>query len=261
MYDGTLYGHWQAIVTFQQMIVLADADGIVDMTPQAIAARTSVPLEIIQEGIKVLEAPDPYSRTPDEDGKRIELIDGHRPWGWHIVNHEKYKNLRDAGEIRAQNRERQQRFRDRSKGVTAVTQRNAVSRDVTRCNAKSRYTDTDTDTRKERARARARATPLPESFAISDRVKTWAAGKGFGQLERYLEFFVGRMKASGKTYTDWDEAFMNCIREDWPEFRKQNGHGVATAADQPCVKCGGSLKGGHTVTSDGRLCNPCWQAR
>ena len=146
MYEGTLYGHWQAIVTFQQMIVLADADGVVDMTPQAIAARTSIPLEIIQAGIKVLEAPDQYSRTPDEDGKRIELLDEHRPWGWHIVNHEKYKNLRDADEIRAQNRERQQRFRDKKK---TVTQRNAPSRSVTGGNGESRYTDTDTDTRKQ----------------------------------------------------------------------------------------------------------------
>lgn len=218
MYDGTLYGHWQAIVTFQQMIVLADADGIIDMTPQAIAARTSVPLEIIQAGIKVLEAPDPYSRTPDEDGKRIELLDEHRPWGWHIVNHEKYKHLRDSDEIRAQNRERQQRFRDKKNGVTP---RNAASRSVTQGNTKSRHTDTDTktDTRKAKT-ARARETHIPEGFAVSERVKTWATGKGFAMLDRYLEFFTGRMKANGKTYIDWDEAFMNCIREDWPQFRK-----------------------------------------
>ncbi len=145
MYDGTLYGHWQAIVTFQQMIVLADADGIVDMTPQAMAARTSIPLEIIQAGLPLLEAPDPYSRTPGEDGKRIELIDAHRPWGWHIVNHEKYKNLRDADEIRSQNRERQQRFRDKKRGEA---ENNAASQSVTPRNAKSRHTDTDTDTSK-----------------------------------------------------------------------------------------------------------------
>jgi uncharacterized protein YdaU (DUF1376 family) len=77
---------------------------------------------------------------------------------------------------------------------------------------------------KEKA-ARARETQLPESFEISERVKSWATAKGFGQLEKYLEFFTGRMKANGKRYIDWDEAFMNCIREDWPQFRK------ATAPD------------------------------
>lgn len=158
MYDGTLYGQWEAIVTFQQMIVLADADGIIDMTPQAMAARTSIPLEIIKKGIPILEAPDPYSRTPGQDGKRIELIDGHRPWGWHIVNHEKYKHLRDAKEVRAQNRERQQRFRDKK----SVTGSNGKSRSVTRSNGKSRHTYTDTDTR----------TPLPPSGAF---LRFWAA--------------------------------------------------------------------------------------
>jgi hypothetical protein len=76
IYDGTLYGNWEAIATFQQLIVLANADGIVDMTPQAIAARTSFPLDLIQRGIKFLEAPDPYSRTPGDEGRRIALIDG-----------------------------------------------------------------------------------------------------------------------------------------------------------------------------------------
>lgn len=94
IYEGTLYGHWQAIVTLQQMIVLCDSQGVVDMTPQAMSARTSIPLEIITEGLKILAEPDPYSRTPGEDGKRIILLDAHRPWGWIIVNHRKYQQLK-----------------------------------------------------------------------------------------------------------------------------------------------------------------------
>ena len=46
MYDGSMYGQWEAIITMQQMIVLADKDGIVDITPPALSARTSIPLEI-----------------------------------------------------------------------------------------------------------------------------------------------------------------------------------------------------------------------
>jgi len=68
--------------------------------------------------------------------------------------------------------------------------------------------------------ARARAIPLPEGFKISERVKAWADSKGLTDLEPDLEFFVGRMKANGKTYLDWDEAFMNCVREDWAGLRK-----------------------------------------
>jgi hypothetical protein len=135
IYEGTLCGEWEALVTFQQMIVLCDADGMLDMTPQALAARTSIPLKILKKGIAVLEAADPFSRTPDQEGRRIERIDEHRPWGWHLVNHEKYKTMQDSDTVRAQTRERVRKHRDK-KDVTHVTVGNA----------EKRHTDTDTDT-------------------------------------------------------------------------------------------------------------------
>lgn len=149
MYEGTLYGHWQAIVAFQQMIVLCDADGIIDMTPQAIAARTSIPLEIIQEGIKVLEQPDEYTRTPGEDGKRIVRLDGHRPWGWRIVNHHVYRDLVAAEEKRRADRERIAGKRAASRNV---------SHGVAECRFESRqsqsvanvaHTEADTEAKKK----------------------------------------------------------------------------------------------------------------
>jgi len=93
MYDGTIAANWKALVTFQQMIVLCGADGVIDMTPPALSRRTGIPLEIIEEGIEVLANPDPYSRSQVEDGRRIVLIDENRPWGWIIVNHKHYRDL------------------------------------------------------------------------------------------------------------------------------------------------------------------------
>ena len=106
MYEGTLYGHWQAIVTLQQMLVLCNRDGHVDMTPQAMSARTSIPLDILIKGIEDLSAPDPYSRTPGDDGMRIALLDPNRPWGWRIINHAKYQAIRNAEEKRKADRDR-----------------------------------------------------------------------------------------------------------------------------------------------------------
>jgi hypothetical protein len=93
IYDGTLVENWQALVTFQQLIVLADRSGVVDMTPTAIHRRTGIPLEIIETGLRILEAPDKGSRTPEMEGRRIVRIDGHRDWGWQLVNHKKYRDL------------------------------------------------------------------------------------------------------------------------------------------------------------------------
>ena len=98
MYEGTLYGHWEAIVTLQQMLVLCNREGVIDMTPQAISARTSIPFEIIEKGLKLLADPDPYSRTPGDDGRRIVTMDAHRPWGWVIVNYAKYRDMKTREE-------------------------------------------------------------------------------------------------------------------------------------------------------------------
>jgi len=144
IYDGTLAEDWRALITFQQMIVLCDADGMIDMTPHAISRRTGIPIEHIEAGIKILENPDPYSRTDADEGRRIMRIDSHRPWGWHIVNHTKYKNLQDSDMIRAQTRERVRKHREAKKNY--VTDGNVCNGDVTDGNAKKRHTDTDTDT-------------------------------------------------------------------------------------------------------------------
>lgn len=144
MYEGTLYGHWQAIITMQQMIVLCDADGIVDMTPQAIAARTSIPLDIIKEGLRVLSEPDNESRTPGSDGRRIELIDAHRSWGWVLVNHQKYKTMVSHEEKREADRIRiaAKRKAEKDNKNNNVADCRGMSQGV----AEVAHTDTDTDT-------------------------------------------------------------------------------------------------------------------
>ena len=95
IFDGTLCtrGPWQALVAFQQLLVLADKDGNVDMTAAAISRRTTIPLDVIEIGIKALSEPDPESRTPDEDGRRIIPLSPGRNWGWHIVNYAKYRAM------------------------------------------------------------------------------------------------------------------------------------------------------------------------
>lgn len=102
MYDGTLgtKGPWQALVTFQQLVILADKQGVVDMTTEAISRRTTIPLEIITEGIKALEQPDPQSRSPALEGRRIERLNTDRDWGWSIVNYARYRAIRTQDDRR-----------------------------------------------------------------------------------------------------------------------------------------------------------------
>lgn len=118
LWDGTLADSWEGWTVFVFLLAHADAEGYVDMTPQAIARRSSLPLEAVRRGLEVLEAPDPESRSPEEDGRRIVRMDEARPWGWRVVNARYYRGLTDAEMVRESARVRQadRRRRRREEG-------------------------------------------------------------------------------------------------------------------------------------------------
>ena len=67
----------------------------------------------------------------------------------------------------------------------------------------------------KRSRRKPETFPLPDDFAISERVIAWAAKKGHGSLQAHFDYFVSKARAKGYVYADWDEAFMGAIRENW----------------------------------------------
>lgn len=101
IFDSSISSDYIVRHTFMDLLVLADRDGVVDMTTDAIARRTNVPEEMIIHAIAKLVAPDAQSRSHEEDGCRLVPIDSHRSWGWQIVNYEHYRNLRDEEARRA----------------------------------------------------------------------------------------------------------------------------------------------------------------
>src|SRR5882672_4716269 len=113
MWDGSLYGQLEASAVLMACVTLCNAQGILDMTPEAISGRTGWPVEFVRKGIAELEQPDPRSRTPDDNGRRLAKLDDHRDWGWLIVNYEKYRTLSDPDIIKEQNKKRAQRYRDK----------------------------------------------------------------------------------------------------------------------------------------------------
>lgn len=113
IYDGSLAcGDWEALIVFQQLIVLADQDGVIDMTSIALHRRTTIPLDIIEKGLNALQEPDPISRSKDEDGRRIVLLDEERGWGWVIVNYSYYRDLAKEADRREKNKESQRKSRE-----------------------------------------------------------------------------------------------------------------------------------------------------
>ena len=140
IYDGTLADNWKALVTFQQLLILSNEEGVVDMTLSAIARTTGLPMDILQEGIRFLEQPDPQSRSDVDEGRRILRMDPHREWGWFLVNFKKYRQMQSR-ECKLQ-ADRERIARKRAGGVVASCRTPShVVADVAHTDTEA-YTDT-----------------------------------------------------------------------------------------------------------------------
>jgi hypothetical protein len=164
MYDGSLctQGPWEALVTFQQLLVLADQDGNVDMTAQAISRRTTIPLEIIERGIEELAKPDPESRTPTEEGKRIIPLSDDRSWGWRVVNYKHYRQLKREEDRREYHREYWHKRKS-----TQQTQQTQPNQPIAEAEAEAK--------KEEDSGAALRAAPTPPPLFDGDNGKTLGA--------------------------------------------------------------------------------------
>jgi hypothetical protein len=104
------------------MLALADKNGEVAGSVPGLARIAGVPVEAARIALEKFMAPDPDSRTRDDEGRRIEEIDG----GWALLNHAKYRRMASKDENKERTRERVRRFREKAcnKSVTHVTQCN-----------------------------------------------------------------------------------------------------------------------------------------
>ena len=111
--DSSLAEDYRVRLVFEDLLKLADERGIVDITKESISRRTNVPLEIVCLGLAALEQPDPSSRTPDLEGRRITRLDAHRDWGWKIVNFSKYRESATREMLRMSDAQRKAEYRRR----------------------------------------------------------------------------------------------------------------------------------------------------
>lgn len=115
---------------FVVMLAMADRDGIVEASVPGLAHLARITIAECEKALAVLAAPDPHSRNPIRDGRRIEATAG----GWRLVTYEHFRDKGTSDEAKVKNRARQQRWRDRnalrnapSRGVTPVTPSEAAA--------------------------------------------------------------------------------------------------------------------------------------
>ena len=88
---GTLCGRWPDIGLWPIILSLSDRNGHVDVTCSYLAGVTGLPVDEVTACMARFCEPDPISRSKDQSGARLVLLDEHRPWGWRIVNHAHYR--------------------------------------------------------------------------------------------------------------------------------------------------------------------------
>jgi hypothetical protein len=89
---GTLGGRWPDVGLWAIVLSLSDKHGTVDATPAHIARITGLGIDEVISCMKRFCEPDPGSRSREEGGARLVLIDSeNRDWGWRIVNLGKYR--------------------------------------------------------------------------------------------------------------------------------------------------------------------------
>jgi hypothetical protein len=114
---------------------MRDKGGVVEASVPGLAKLSGVSIEEAEVALTKFLSPDPYSSSPEHEGRRIERVDG----GWRILNHYKYQEKMSQDDIRERDRIRQQHYRDHKK---------CHAKSVTKCDNrdeshKSRHKDLD----------------------------------------------------------------------------------------------------------------------
>lgn len=95
------------------MLVMKDGRQVVEASVPGLARAAGVSLEECARALEVLKSPDPYSRSRDFEGRRVEGVDG----GWLVLNGAKYRQKLGPEERREYKRVKQAEYRKRKKAV------------------------------------------------------------------------------------------------------------------------------------------------
>lgn len=114
------------------MLAMADQFGRVHSSIPGLANRARITMDETETALATFLAPDKYSRTKDNDGRRIAVLED--SGGWRLLNYAKFRDLQDEERQRERTAERVRRHRAKHRVTESVTLCNEMLRDVTRGN-------------------------------------------------------------------------------------------------------------------------------
>ena len=99
------------------LLAMADRNGIAEGSVPGLAVFARLPLDATRIALERLMAPDEDSRSKEQDGRRIEVVEG----GWRLVNHSKYRAKMGADERREYVKLKQREYRRRAVTTESTT--------------------------------------------------------------------------------------------------------------------------------------------
>ena len=91
------------------LLACADKNGEVQASIPGLARIAGVKVADAERAIQKFLSPDKHSRTKDDEGRRLEVIDG----GWALLNYQKYREMASREDSLTANAARQARYRAR----------------------------------------------------------------------------------------------------------------------------------------------------
>jgi hypothetical protein len=118
-------------ITWITMLAISDQNGEVQASIPGLARVAGISIEATETALNKFLSPDSYSRTPDDEGRRIEKIEG----GWALLNHAKYRAMASKEDAKLCNAKRQARKREKDARNASVTPSSDCHALVTHSNA------------------------------------------------------------------------------------------------------------------------------
>lgn len=149
------------------MLAMANKTGTVEASVPGLADLARVTLDECKEALEALMQPDEYSRTPGNEGRRIQPVDG----GWLILNHAKYRAKMGADEKREYFRLKKQEQRQKSNPCPILSK---TVKDIPSESPLSRHAEAQSQSQTDAEASTPRA-PAAASPALSGFDEFWAA--------------------------------------------------------------------------------------
>ena len=198
------------------MLAMADSRGRVWASVPGLANRARISVDAARDTIATFLAPDPDSRTPDHDGRRIEPIDG----GWRLLNHEKYRSIRDEESIKESKRRYINARREKERAESKVVENVDRSRDNAEAEAEADKSNTKSKSSALATRLPLDWTPSPDDLAFCAKERTDLAPNDVA--DRFRDYWVAVPGAKGRK-VDWVATWRNWVRNERGNSHGKNG--------------------------------------